>query len=242
MSLSLGEHGCGATHSRPVTHGAPAKEFRLDCPPCEAHLRGDRKQKKLVYETDKRSGQPVRQARVADSDPLWSSTPDTVPPTPDEERVNSIRQERGAQQIQMIQALAALRGTGLDIPAEAMWLLERELPAGVLKGTVVCANGHDNQTGLKFCGECGISMAAKGEIEGSDPDPSFRGHPVRLTTEPEFPLEKLHVATLRKKCRERGLPDKGTKAQLVKRLEAAVDPQVGAFEREMLELKARIGA
>jgi len=210
MCLSLGEHGCGATHSRPVTHGAPAKEFRLDCPPCEAHLRGDRKQKKLVYETDKRSGQPVRQARVADSDPLWSSTPDTVPPTPDEERVNSVRQERGAQQIQMIQALAALRGTGLDIPAEAMWLLERELPAGVLKGTVVCANGHDNQTGLKFCGECGVSMAAKAAITSSSSEGAA-----------EVPLDRLHVATLRKRCRDKGLPDKGSKDVLIGRLQQA---------------------
>ena len=217
MCLSLGEHGCGATHSRPVTHGAPAKEFRLDCPPCEAHLRGDRKQKKLVYETDKRSGQPVRQARVADSDPLWSSTPDTVPPTPDEERVNSVRQERGAQQIQMIQALAALRGTGLDIPAEAMWLLERELPAGVLKGTVVCANGHDNQTGLKFCGECGVSMAAKAAIASSS-----SGEDETPETGPEpLDLSRVHVATLRKMCRQKQLPDKGSKDVLIGRLQQA---------------------
>ena len=78
--------------------------------------------------------------------------PRHVPLTPDEERTNKTRSERGAQQIQMIQALAALRATGIQVPAEAMWLLERELPAGVLKGTVLCANGHDNPAGLKFCG------------------------------------------------------------------------------------------
>src|SRR5215813_11734954 len=104
MHLSLGAHGCGASHSREVTRGVAAREFRLDCPPCEARLRGDGRPKKLVYETDRKTGQPVRQARVADSDPMWSSTPDTIPLTPDEERVNAVRQERGAQQIQMIQA------------------------------------------------------------------------------------------------------------------------------------------
>jgi hypothetical protein len=206
MCLSLGAHGCGASHSREVTRGVAAREFRLDCPPCEAHLRGDRKPKKLVYETDKRTGQTIRQARVADSDPMWSSTPD-VPQTPDEERINAVRQERGSQQIQMIQALAALRATGIQVPDEAMWLLERELPSGVLKGTMLCASGHDNPAGVKFCGECGMSMAARGAIASSD--------------EPVVDLSRLHVATLRKRCRDAGLPDKGSKDALIGRLEAA---------------------
>jgi hypothetical protein len=206
MCLSLGAHGCGASHSREVTRGVAAREFRLDCPPCEAHLRGDRKPKKLVYETDKRTGQTIRQARVADSDPMWSSTPD-VPQTPDEERINAVRQERGSQQIQMIQALAALRATGIQVPDEAMWLLERELPSGVLKGTMLCASGHDNPAGVKFCGECGMSMAARGAIASSD--------------EPVVDLSRLHVATLRKRCRDAGLPDRGSKDALIGRLEAA---------------------
>jgi len=209
MSLSLGEAGCGATHSRKVTHGAPAKEFRLDCPPCETHLRGDKKPKKLVYETDKRTGQPVRQARVADSDPMWSSTPDTIPLTPDEERINGVRQERGAQQIQMIQALAALRGTGIDLPPEALWLLEQQLPAGILHGTVICVNSHDVPAGSKFCPDCGASMAARAAISSDGGEAA------------EVPLDRLHVATLRKRCRDAGLPDKGSKDVLIGRLQQA---------------------
>jgi len=201
-------NGCGATHTRPVTRGVPAKVFELTCPPCEAYLRGDGKPKKLVYETDKRTGQVVRQARVPDASDQWSSTPDTIPQTPDEERVNAVRQERGSQQIQMIQALAALRATGIQVPDEAMWLLEKELPAGILKGTVLCVNGHDNQSGLKFCGECGVSMAARGAIAPAD-------------DEPDVDLGRLHVATLRKRCRDAGLPDKGSKDVLIGRLQAA---------------------
>ena len=202
-------NGCGATHTRPVTRGVPAKVFELTCPPCEAYLRGDGKPKKLVYETDKRTGQVIRQARVPDASDQWSSTPDTIPQTPDEERVNAVRQERGSQQIQMIQALAALRATGIQVPDEAMWLLEKELPAGILKGTMVCANGHDVPSGLKFCGECGMSMAARGAITpaGDEPD--------------EVDLGRLHVATLRKQCRDKGLPDKGSKDVLIGRLQAA---------------------
>ena len=209
MHLSLGTHGCGASHSREVTRGVPAKDFSITCPPCEAYLRGDRKQKKLVYETDKRTGQTIRQARVADSDPMWSSTPETVPQTPDEERVNAVRQERGSQQIQMIQALAALRGTGIDIPDDAMWLLERELPAGVLRGTVVCVNSHDVPAGSQFCPQCGVSMAGRAAIAAPD--------------EPAVDLARLHPQTLRKRCRDHvpPLPDKGSKDVLIGRLQAA---------------------
>ena len=110
-------------------------------------------------------------------------------------------------QIEMIQALAAMRSTGIQVPAEALWLLEREIPEGVLKGTVVCANGHDNATGLKFCGECGVSMATRGAIAPPE--------------EPEIDLGRLHPQTLRKMCRERDLPDKGSKDVLIGRLQAA---------------------
>ncbi len=212
MALSLGEHGCGATHTRPVTHGAPAKVFQLDCPPCEAYLRGDRRPKILVYETDKKTGQVIRQSRVADGDPHWSSTPDSVPLTPDETRTNEVRSERGRMQIEMLQALAALRSTGVEVPPEAMWLLERELPAGVLRGTIVCANSHDVPAGNKFCPECGISMAVKAAIGGGGDEDE--------PAEPAVDLARLHPQTLRKMCRDRKLPDRGSKDELISRLAA----------------------
>jgi hypothetical protein len=73
----------------------------------------------------------------------------------------------------------------------------------------VCANGHDNQSGLKFCGECGVSMSARAAIGSSD-----EGQAV-------VPLDRLHVATLRKRCRDAGLPDRGSKDVLIGRLQAA---------------------
>jgi len=207
-SIPVASGGCGATHSRPVTRGVPAKIFKLECGPCESYLRGDRKPKILKYHIDKNTGQSVRQERVADADPMFSSSPDTIPLTPDEERVNSTRQERGRMQIEMIQALAAMRATGIQVPPEAMWLLEREIPEGVLRGTVICVNGHDVAAGLKFCGECGVSMAARGAI-----------------APPEEPaavdLGRLHPQTLRKMCRDAKLPDRGSKDDLIGRLQAA---------------------
>lgn len=211
ISIPVESGGCGATHTRPVTHGAPAKVFQLDCPPCESHLRGDRRQKKLVYQTSPKTGQVTHQDRVADADPMWSSTPDTIPLTPDETRTNEVRSERGRMQIEMLQALAALRSTGVEVPPEALWLLERELPAGVLKGTMLCVSGHDNPSGVKFCGECGASMAVRAAIGGGDDyEPA----------EPAVDLSRLHVQSLRKMARDRGLPDKGSKDDLIQRLAA----------------------
>ena len=175
IAIPVSSGGCGAQHTRKVTRGVPDKMFSIDCPPCEAHLRGDRKPKILTYQTDPKTGQVARQERIADADPMWSSTPDTVPLTPDEERTNAVRSERGRMQIEMLQALAALRSTGVEVPPEAMWLLERELPSGVLRGTVVCANGHDVPAGNKFCPECGISMAARGAIGTSGRARGARG-------------------------------------------------------------------
>ena len=203
--------GCGQLHSRPVIKGAPAKTFRLDCEPCIAYLSGSRKPKILKYQLDPNTRQVVRQERVADADERWGTTPDSVPLTPDEERTNSVRTERGRMQIEMLQALAAIRSTGINVPAEALYLLERELPEGVLRGTVVCANGHDSPAGLKFCGECGASMSARGAIAPPEDDPG----------EAEIDLERLHPQTLKKMCRERHLPDEGSKDVLVGRLQAA---------------------
>ncbi len=150
--------GCGSTHTRPVRNGAPAREWKLECGPCETYLKGGGRTRLQYTPGDSKSGILPVQERVADTDPCWSATPDTTPMTPDESRVAKTRSERGAQQIQMIQALAALRSTGIELPSDALWLLERELPAGMLKGTVVCADGHDNPAGSRFCGECGASL------------------------------------------------------------------------------------
>jgi uncharacterized Zn finger protein (UPF0148 family) len=200
--------GCGASHQREVTRGVPAKIFKIDCPPCEAYLRGDRKPKILRYQTNPKTGQVTHQERIADADPMWSSTPDTVPLTPDETRTNAVRSERGRMQIEMLQALAALRSTGIEVPPEALWLLERELPAGVLQGTVVCANSHDVPSGSAFCPQCGVTMAARAAVEAPAAGPAVD-------------LGRLHPQTLRKMCREAKLPDRGSKDVLIQRLQAA---------------------
>lgn len=52
-------------------------------------------------------------------------------------------------------ALASLLAAGIEVPAEAMRLLERELDP-----PVPCSNGHDVPACRRYCPECGVRMVA----------------------------------------------------------------------------------
>lgn len=211
MSVSIPptSGGCGKTHTRPVTKGVTAKVWKLDCNPCEGYLRGDGKPKIIkVIPGDKEQGIPSRMEHVIDSHPQWSNTPEGVPPTPDEQHVNKIRADRGNQQLQQLSALAALQGAGLKIPDEAMWLLEQNFDRRIVKGNVICANGHDNVSGSKFCQECGINMASQGAIEAGEEEEE----------EPFIDIWKLDFRALQKMCKEKGISAKGSTDELRKRL------------------------
>ena len=200
ISIPATSGGCGDSHSRPVKSGAPARVWELKCPPCEAYLRGDRKNKIIhTIPGDKDRGIPSRLEHVADADPHWSSTPEGVPLTPDEQHVHKLRAEQGKQQLDMLTAYAALKQGNIDIPEQAQWLINRtleEIARPIVKGSVVCVNGHDSPAGMKFCGECGAGMETRAALED-------------VYREPAIPLESLHVATLKKMCREKGLPADG---------------------------------
>jgi hypothetical protein len=210
VSIPATSGGCGYTHTRPVTRGVAAKVWKLDCSSCESYLRGDRKPKVIkVIPGDKEQGIPSRMEHVIDADPQWSNTPEAIPPTPDEQHVNKIRAEKGAHELQMLQALIAAKGAGMSIPDNAMWLLEQNFDPRLIHGKVVCVNGHENSAGVKFCGECGIDMATRGIIEPKQEEE---------ITEPFIDIFKLDFRSLQKMCKERGLSAKGTTDELRKRL------------------------
>jgi hypothetical protein len=215
MSVSIPptSGGCGSTHARPVTKGVSAKVWKLDCSPCEGYLRGDGKPKVIkVIPGDKEQGIPSRMEHIIDAHPQWSNTPEGVPPTPDEQHVNKIRAERGSQQLQQLSALAALQKAGLAIPDEAMWLLEQNFDRRIVKGNVICGNGHDNVSGSRFCQECGISMASRGAIEAPEDEEDEK---------PFTDIWKLDFRSLQKMCKEKGLSAKGSTDELRQRLSTA---------------------
>jgi hypothetical protein len=213
--------GCGATHTRPVTRGNPVKTWKLECPECETHLRGDLKQRIIrASPGDKERGIAPTLNHVPDADPHWANTPEGVPPTPDEQNIHKIRAEQGQRQLDRLTAFAALKQSGMKIPPQAQWLIDNTLEeiaelekTGSITGSIVCADGHDNSPGAKFCGECGMNMNVRATVS-----PAAEELPTLL--EDLIPLHSLHIATLRKRAREARLNDKGTKAQLIERLSA----------------------
>jgi len=211
VGIPVTSGGCGNTHSRPVANGIAAKIWKLDCPPCERYLRGDGKSKVIkVIPGDKEQGIPSRMEHVADCDPHWSSSPEGIPSTPDEQHVNKIRAERGAAELQQLQALIAARSAGINIPDNAMWLLQQTFDPRIIKGTVICPNGHENLPGSKFCGECAIRMSSQGVLEA-----------VAAQEFPEVPfidVYKLDFRGLQKICKDKGLSAKGSADQLRQRL------------------------
>ena len=136
VSVPVSSGGCGKTHTRPVRNGAPARDFRLDCPGCEAFLKGGGRTVLTTVPGDKENGIPSSQKRVADMDPCWGGSPESVPETPDEKQYTSRRNKLGAEQLEWVRALAAAKQAGIEIPEMAMEMLSRRLP-GVVAGEVV---------------------------------------------------------------------------------------------------------
>ena len=207
VSIPTTSGGCGRTHTRPVTKGVSKRVWELNCAPCESYLRGDSKPKVIrVSGGDKNKGIASRMDHVADSDPHWSSTPETIPATPDEENVNALRNEVATTELQLLQSSAAAKAAGFDIPPEAVWLLEQKLGGTVLQGTIECMNGHSSPSGSKFCSECAVSMSARAAVEPVEVKKAFTEY------------EKLSIKQLKELCRLENLPSSGTKKQLIERL------------------------
>jgi SAP domain len=136
VSVPVTSGGCGQTHSRPVRKGVPDRDFKLDCPGCEGFLKGSGRMILKTTPPDKENGIPSTQERVADCDPCWGATPESVPDTPDEKQYTSRRNKLGAEQLEWVRALAAARQAGIEIPEMAMEMLSRRLP-GIVQGSVV---------------------------------------------------------------------------------------------------------
>ncbi len=134
VALSPAHGGCGAPHARPVTHGAPAATWALDCPACEQHLR---------------------------SDPHWAVMPSEVPETPDEVKIREDAEKRGQRdtQDQMRSAILSLAESHEKLPAQ---LVDAFAAVGAYLGgraeSVSCPQGHQQTVTAKFCGECGTPM------------------------------------------------------------------------------------
>lgn len=198
VALSRDHGGCGATHSRPVTHGSPAKVWALSCPACENHLR---------------------------KDPHWAADTEEIPETPDEAKLRELQEKRGEKNIaaslqtsiaslassqEGMQKLMAIMTTALaGINPEvtkaltALTSSPEEPPVGATK---------DNPTGVASPNRTQVSSVTS-EAAELVPDLLEDDEPVNLS--------KLTVKDLRALARDRGVADTGNRAQLLERLTQA---------------------
>lgn len=119
VAPSEAQGGCGAVHTRPVTHGAPAKVWKLDCPKCHDALKDD---------------------------PLWSGTEQEIPETIDEKRAREESEKKSAMETQA-QVAGAFEKLALSLQgnqeamgkmAELMALVVgQQLPKPAVQGEVL---------------------------------------------------------------------------------------------------------
>lgn len=148
------------------------------------------------------------------SDPLWSTTISDLPETFDEALARKDFEKRGAMDERRIMMIALAKLANVELPDTIALALTGVKPH-VPGAEMLCPSGHANAPGQKFCGECGASMhGAPPERQIAPPAPS------QAPSAPSEDLASLHPQKLAKKCRDAGLNDKGSKAELVARLQA----------------------
>ena len=130
INISGAHGGCGEPHERP----ADADPWFVDCPQCALYLAGD---------------------------PLWAKSPDDVPESPDQAKAMAALESRGNKALSSLRVLALSKMAGIS-PAEISPELSKMLTAGPVRvpGITVCANGHDNAPGSRYCSACGSKMGA----------------------------------------------------------------------------------
>ncbi len=152
-------------------------------------------------------------------DPHWSATLSEIPETYDESKAREDFDKRGAKDRDNVLALALARLAGVELPETLRRPITGNMQPAAL---ILCPDGHGNPPGQKFCGECGTLVHPAEKDTAVAKDASTDGE----EDEPlPGDLPSLHWMTLQKLCRDRGLDDTGTKADLLERLGEPVDAE-----------------
>jgi hypothetical protein len=197
--------GCGSSHRRPVVNGAPQHPWGLECPPCEEFLR--------THNSDQ-----------------WSTTLSELPETHDEKKSREDYEKRGANDVNTMLALALARMTGGEIPATvaAMVTGNKQHIPGVIAGTILCVDGHENPAGVKFCNECGAKLDMR-DARALEPPPAQDSNgdgdgngTTPVTAGGRKPrLRDMRHADLIELARAQGLDTTGGRVELLDRIRAA---------------------
>jgi hypothetical protein len=139
-----------------------------------------------------------------DGDPLWSATVAEIPETPDEKLSREDAEKRGER---------ALKKSQEELNINQHALMER------LVALMERNNASGNPEPLDIS-EIIAREVARALTQPQEPAPAPEPEGDLLAAVNGDSLHRLHVRTLGKMCRERGVDDKGSKADLIARLTA----------------------
>jgi hypothetical protein len=118
VTVPVGSGGCGQTHSRPVTNGKPAKNWTLDCVPCESYLKQD-----IINSNyrKRRIGNGAKEDLKERWPGLWGHSETAIPETPSEEEQREFGEAEAAKNAAKLQLEnATTTAESLKLMAEAV--------------------------------------------------------------------------------------------------------------------------
>lgn len=192
VSLSLDHGGCGATHTRPVTHGAPVKMWELNCPgKCENHLRHD---------------------------PRWSANRTEIPETPDEVKIREDRENKGKLDYEnnLQASIASLASTndGIQKLLSVMIASQANTNPAMVEALKILS-GNQEASGENIPGlEDQVFEDQALEISEI---PSLEKTATKLNISTSI-LTGMPLKELRALMRQHGMDSSGTRAQIIERL------------------------
>jgi hypothetical protein len=150
IGISPEQGGCGETHER-----SSAAVFRLECEACSAVVLGASRPKRWAWTKERGYYQGA-----PDVWPGWSSTVQDIPLTFDERLARDQTRQTGQSELERIQAMALAAQLGIPVPQALAASLGgiRELEQMRAEPQTLCADGHSNRAGARFCDLCGVSM------------------------------------------------------------------------------------
>lgn len=189
VAVSPAEGGCGASHVRPVTHGAPDQDWVLNCPPCERHLI---------------------------KDPHWSGTRHDVPETPDEtaKRESLVKQkDRSLEEITALALQKISEGGMLSRPQEQIQPALCKSGHSNLPHSRFCG-----ECGIPLAGDSpsNRTMVIPADVAEEDDVVIKRGKLLINPTGEE--LSKLPVSELRELAKKRNIDPAQSKKSLIAEL------------------------
>jgi ribosomal protein L24E len=159
IAISPGQGGCGQEHRRDG-----ARVFRLECEKCAAVVLGHDGPKTCRW--TKERGYQYHQPNPW---PGWASAVQDIPLTFDEQLDRDRMKQTGQTQLERLQAMAMAAQLGIPVPQALASALGGVRALEELKEApqVICADGHSNRAGARFCDLCGCSMQAPAAAESS---------------------------------------------------------------------------